>query len=209
MSCHKSYLQIFITLGRTIFISYLHKTIFRVFKKGFFLGGGLILLHIFRFRHFIFYTSLPVSGFKWHSCNTNSPPQAPVQYNNAWQVPELDSMRSRALRSPTQRSQLILLQASPPNSINLTVCHSHGALALCAVFRLYVYLLSCPFGRRYAAVRFLGLRARIPPVSCMFVSCECCTMSGRGLCDGLITRPEESYRVCVRTRAIKCDQVQN
>jgi hypothetical protein len=28
--------------------------------------------------------------------------------------------------------------------------------------------------------------------------CECCVLSGRGLCDKLITRPEESYRVrCV------------
>jgi hypothetical protein len=27
------------------------------------------------------------------------------------------------------------------------------------------------------------------------VSCECCVLSGRGLCVGLITRPEESYRV--------------
>jgi len=27
------------------------------------------------------------------------------------------------------------------------------------------------------------------------VSCEWCVLSGRGLCDGLITRPEESYRV--------------
>jgi hypothetical protein len=32
----------------------------------------------------------------------------------------------------------------------------------------------------------------------MSVSRECCVLSGRGLCDGLITRPEESYRVwCV------------
>jgi hypothetical protein len=32
----------------------------------------------------------------------------------------------------------------------------------------------------------------------MFVSCECCVLSGRGLCDGLITRPEESCRLwCV------------
>jgi len=28
----------------------------------------------------------------------------------------------------------------------------------------------------------------------MFVCCECCVLSGRGLCDKLITRPEESYR---------------
>ena len=29
----------------------------------------------------------------------------------------------------------------------------------------------------------------------MFVFCECCVLSGRGLCDELITRPEESYRL--------------
>jgi len=32
----------------------------------------------------------------------------------------------------------------------------------------------------------------------MFVCCECCVLSGRGLCDELITSPEESYRLrCV------------
>jgi len=32
----------------------------------------------------------------------------------------------------------------------------------------------------------------------MLVCCECCVLSGRGLCDGLITRPEKSYRLwCV------------
>ena len=30
----------------------------------------------------------------------------------------------------------------------------------------------------------------------MFVCCECRVLSGRGLCDELITRPEESYRLC-------------
>jgi hypothetical protein len=36
----------------------------------------------------------------------------------------------------------------------------------------------------------------------MFVCCECCVSSGRGLCDKLITRPEESYRLwCV----VVCD----
>jgi len=36
----------------------------------------------------------------------------------------------------------------------------------------------------------------------MFVSCECCVLSGRGLCDELITRPEEFYRLwCV----VVCD----
>jgi hypothetical protein len=27
------------------------------------------------------------------------------------------------------------------------------------------------------------------------VSCECCVLSGTGLCDGPITRPEDSYRM--------------
>jgi len=31
----------------------------------------------------------------------------------------------------------------------------------------------------------------------MDVCCQCCVvLSGRGLCDGLITRPEESYGLC-------------
>jgi hypothetical protein len=47
----------------------------------------------------------------------------------------------------------------------------------------------------FAAARLLGLRVRIPPRAWMSVSCECCVLSGRGLCDGPITRPEESYRV--------------
>jgi hypothetical protein len=34
------------------------------------------------------------------------------------------------------------------------------------------------------------------------VSCECCVLSGRGLCDRLIPRPEESYRLW---NVIVCD----
>jgi len=46
---------------------------------------------------------------------------------------------------------------------------------------------------RSAASRLLRLWVRIPPAAWMSVCCECCVMSGRGLCDELITRPEESY----------------
>jgi hypothetical protein len=32
----------------------------------------------------------------------------------------------------------------------------------------------------------------------MSISCECCLLSGRGFCDELVPRPEESYRLwCV------------
>jgi hypothetical protein len=54
--------------------------------------------------------------------------------------------------------------------------------------------------RGSAAACLLGLRVRIPPGECMSVSCDCfvCVLSGRGLCDGPIIRPEKSYRLwCV------------
>jgi len=56
--------------------------------------------------------------------------------------------------------------------------------------------------RKSAAARLLRSWVRITPEEWMFVCCECCVLSGRGLCDQLVTRPEESYRLwCV----IVCD----
>jgi hypothetical protein len=56
-----------------------------------------------------------------------------------------------------------------------------------AVVKDYLtYLLNSDF-------RLLGLWVRIPPRAWMSVSCKCCVLSGRGLCDGLVPRPEESY----------------
>jgi len=40
----------------------------------------------------------------------------------------------------------------------------------------------------------------------MSVCCECCVLSGRVLCDGLITRPEESYG-CLSLANVVCCQV--
>jgi hypothetical protein len=49
-----------------------------------------------------------------------------------------------------------------------------------------------------AAARLLGLRIRIPLGEWMSVSCVCCLLSGRGLCVGLTTIPEDFYRLwCV------------
>jgi len=54
----------------------------------------------------------------------------------------------------------------------------------------------------FVAARLLRLWVRIPPGAWMSVCCECCVLSGRGLCDELITCPEESYWLwCV----IVCD----
>jgi hypothetical protein len=55
-----------------------------------------------------------------------------------------------------------------------------------------------PLRSGYEAVRLLELRVRFQPEARMSVPWECCVRSGRGLCAGLISRPEESYEVwCV------------
>jgi len=51
--------------------------------------------------------------------------------------------------------------------------------------------------RGSAAARLLRFWDRIPPGASK--CCKCCVLLGRGLCDELITRREESYRVwCVQ-----------
>jgi hypothetical protein len=71
-----------------------------------------------------------------------------------------------------------------------------------------VYQHSCrwhwPRGlrRRSTAARLLQSWVRIPPRALMFVCFLGCVLSGRGLCDGLITRPEQSYRLW---RVVVCD----
>ena len=70
--------------------------------------------------------------------------------------------------------------------------------------KMFLIILCSRFQRprglrgRPAAARLLRLWFRISPGAWMFVCCECCVLSGRGLCDEVITRPEESYRLwCV------------
>jgi len=57
-------------------------------------------------------------------------------------------------------------------------------------------------GKQPQAARLLRSWVRIPPGAWIFVCCKCRVLPGRGLCDKLITRPEESYRLwCV----VVCD----
>jgi hypothetical protein len=58
----------------------------------------------------------------------------------------------------------------------------------------------------FTATRLLELRVRIPPAAWISVSCECCVLSGRGLCVGMITHPEGYYRLwCVSVRSWSLD----
>jgi hypothetical protein len=52
-------------------------------------------------------------------------------------------------------------------------------------------------------LRLLRLRTRIPSGAWMFVSCECCALLGRELCDGSIAGPEESLPSIVCLSAIE------
>jgi hypothetical protein len=81
-----------------------------------------------------------------------------------------------------------------------------GALTLRKhVKRTIMFLRPIPVdARSKASVCDLSLAGvRIPPGIWMSLYCECCLLSGRGLCDGLITRPEESYRVRVSLSVIR------
>jgi len=60
---------------------------------------------------------------------------------------------------------------------------------------IYKYTWPIPVVTRTTAARLLGLWVQIPLVAWMSVCVECCVLSDRDLCDGLITRPEESYRL--------------
>jgi hypothetical protein len=63
-----------------------------------------------------------------------------------------------------------------------------------------------PRGLRHwsTAARLLRSWVHIPPGhQCLSVVCVVCFLSGRVLCDELITRPEDSYRLW---RVVVCDQ---
>jgi hypothetical protein len=57
-------------------------------------------------------------------------------------------------------------------------------------------------GELPAAAHLLRSWVRLPPGAWVFVCCEGRVFSGRGLCDELIARPEEFYRLW---RVVVCD----
>jgi hypothetical protein len=65
-----------------------------------------------------------------------------------------------------------------------------------------LYLTTHDTHNRPQAANTLRSWVRIPPRAWIFVCCECRVSSGRGLCDELFTRPEESYRLCC---VVVCD----
>jgi hypothetical protein len=73
---------------------------------------------------------------------------------------------------------------------------------MCVCVYIYLYMAGPICHAVSSAVRLLRLWVRIPPGAWMFFCCECCGLSGC-LCDELITRSEQSYRLW---RVLVCDQ---
>ena len=105
-------------------------------------------------------------------------------------------------RLSLEKYRLTTFQDSCRRSVNVAPQRLYHVVILLLLLTVFYVILAfrCrsqwPRGlrRRSAAAHLLRAWVRIPPGAWMFVCCECCVLSGRGLCDDLITRPEESYR---------------
>jgi hypothetical protein len=101
----------------------------------------------------------------------------------------------------TKRSTKLFIINKPKNEFRSRIIIMNALLLL--------LLLNCqsqwPRGLRCrsTAARLLRSWVRIQPGARMFICCVCCVLSGRGPCNELITRPEESYRLW---RVVVCDQ---
>jgi len=87
---------------------------------------------------------------------------------------------------------------------SITPCGMNGAVRCFIQFRpayAWVLQIAGPSGRTVCGrspAEIVGSN----PTGGMDVCCESCVLSGRGLCDELITRPEEYYR---RWCVVECD----
>ena len=104
-----------------------------------------------------------------------------------------------------RKLQAYIRVCSPPDGacdiMGYSWCSEHQELK-CVNCKSCQSQWPCGLRRKSAAARLMRSWVRIPPGAWMSVCCECCVLSGRGLCDELITRPEESYRLwCV----VECD----
>jgi len=103
------------------------------------------------------------------------------------------------------------MDRNPHSLADLPVVHPTFILSS-QVWTTYLYILFATgwsewlrgLTSRSVATRLLRLWVRIPPGTWMSVCCECCVLSGRGLCVGLIIRSEDTYRLwCVGIHCIR------
>jgi hypothetical protein len=114
----------------------------------------------------------------WKSFPTDSRSEFPLQKQLYPMRPRVPNTSKLWAKCKTVKSHKV--NKLPIHTSNKTSCR---------------YCWPCSLRRGFATARLLGLWVRIPLGEWMCVSCQCCLLSGRGLCHGLITHPEESYRL--------------
>ena len=125
------------------------------------------------------------SGYVLHNRSRIHAPTHTLRYY-------IDDYQGDGGKTLVQPVFLPILKAEPSRSLILYTS--------CLVLYLILGWKAGPSSR--TSVRLLRSWVRIPPRAWMFVCCKCYVMSGRGLCDELITRPGEYYRLwCV----VVCD----
>ena len=81
---------------------------------------------------------------------------------------------------------MVLCYRPLSNSFIFVLYEEHLPISVAEQSKVWVY------GRSLA-----GIRSSNPAGAQISVCCDCCVLSGRGLCDRPFTRTEESEQVCV------------
>ena len=132
---------------------------------------------------------LVVGHFEWETCQTHSPVRSLLSVSFKHVLVNLNiftgMLNSKSvLYSPSHGNVFIFLSKCSTNAEHLFGNWSSGRSQWPRGLR-----------RRFVAARLLRLCFRIPPVAWIFFCCECCVLSGRGLCVELISLSEESYQL--------------
>ena len=102
----------------------------------------------------------------------------------------------------------------PPNPLKCYKPNSLSCILLTLENKSFCFVSKCWSTHTFLKPNFFSAKQvkksnawSLPPRAWMFVPCECCVLSGRDLCVGLITRPEEPYG-CLSVVSVVCCQVE-
>jgi hypothetical protein len=96
----------------------------------------------------------------------------------------------------------VFRKSAEKTQVSLKSCQNNLYRIIIGGYRSNLPVQVAPRSKAFVCGRLPAEIVGSNPTGGMYVCCECCVLSGRGLCVGLITSPEESYRLwCV----VVCD----
>jgi hypothetical protein len=143
-----------------------------------------------------------VAGYRWYRVTKRSLCTWWLQYRK---LQVMYKVSPASLQTFINTVLTLTASVIPNSNYVITISFWKDLKYLCMFLYCGHHVHAGPSGRaerRTTAARMLRSGVLIPPGAWMIVCCVCCVLSGRGLCDELITRPEESYRLC----RVVCDQ---